>query len=68
MQYLEFTVCQDGKLLGTSPIMQQAIDAAKGYATSTGEPVTVTGYRDDGKQKQVIYNPDGRIEKIWELF
>lgn len=67
MRFAKFTVCQGGKLLGTCPIMEQAVEAAKGYAVSTGAPVHVTGYRDDGQQKQVIYHPDGRIEKIWEL-
>lgn len=67
MNYLKFTVCQGGKLLGTAPIMEQAINAAKGYAISTGVSVTVTGYRDDGQQKRVICHPDGRIQKIWAL-
>lgn len=67
MRYLKFTVCQGGRLLGSAAVMEQAIEAAKGYAVSTGAPVHVTGYRDDGQQKQVIYHPDGRIEKIWAL-
>ena len=48
MRFVKFTVCQGGKLLGTCPIMEQAVEAAKGYAVSTGAPVHVTGYRDDG--------------------
>ena len=67
MRYLKFTVSQGGRLLGSAAVMEQAIKAAKGYAVSTGAPVTVTGYRDDGQQKQVLYHPDGRIEKIWAL-
>ena len=58
---------QGGKLLGTATIMEQAVEAAKGYAVKTCAPVHVTGYRDDGQQKQVICHHDGRIEKIWEL-
>ncbi len=68
MRYLVFTICQGERLLGRSAVMLQAINAAKGYAVSTGAPVSVTGFRDDGKRKQVIYHPDGRIEKIWALF
>ena len=67
MKYLKFTVSQGGQLLGSASIMEQAINAAKGYAVGTGAPVTVTGYRDDGQQKQVICHPDGRIQKIWLL-
>lgn len=36
MKYLKFTVCQGGKLLGSAPIMEQAIEAAKGYAVKSG--------------------------------
>ena len=67
MRYLKFNLTQPDKFLGSAAVMQQAIDAAKGYAISTGVPVTVTGLRDDGVAKSVIYHPDGRIEKIWEL-
>ena len=67
MKFLEFTVCQGGRLLGSAAVMEQAIEAAKGYAVSTGTPVHVTGYREDGQQRQVLFHPDGRIEKIWAL-
>ena len=67
MRYLHFTLTQNGKQLGTVAVMEQAINAAKSYAEKAGVPVTVAGLRDDGKQKEVIYHPDGRIEKIWEI-
>lgn len=67
MRYIKFDLTQNGQHIGSAAVMQQAIDAAKGYAEKNGAPVTVTGLRDDGKEKQVIYHPDGRIEKIWEL-
>lgn len=67
MRYLHFTLTQNGEQLGTVAVMEQAINAAKGYAEKAGVPVTVAGLRDDGKQKEVIYHPDGRIEKIWEI-
>lgn len=67
MRYIHFALTQDGQQIGKAAVMQQAIDAAKGYAVKNGLPVSVTGLRDDGKEKTVIYHPDGRIEKIWEL-
>lgn len=67
MRYTHFTLTQNGKKIGTAAVMEQAINAAKGYAITKGAPVSVVGRRDDGKEKEVIYHPDGRIEKIWEL-
>ena len=67
MRYTHFTLTQNGEQIGTVAIMEQAINAAKGYATTKGTPVSVIGHRDDGKEKEVIYHPDGRIEKIWAL-
>ena len=67
MRYTHFTLTQNGVQIGTAAVMEQAINAAKGYAEKNGAPVSVIGHRDDGKEKEVIYHPDGRIEKIWEL-
>lgn len=67
MRYTHFTLTQNGERIGTAAVMEQAINAAKGYAEKYGAPVSVIGIRDDGKEKEVIYHPDGRIEKIWEL-
>ena len=67
MRYTHFTLTQNGNQIGTAAVMEQAINAAKGYAITNGTPVSVIGHRDDGKEKEVIYHPDGRIEKIWEL-
>lgn len=67
MRYIHFTLTQNGEQIGKAAVMEQAINAAKGYAITKGAPVSVIGHRDDGKEKEVIYHPDGRIEKIWEL-
>lgn len=67
MRYTHFSLTQNGERIGTAAVMEQAVNAAKGYAEKNGAPVSVIGYRDDGKEKEVIYHPDGRIEKIWQL-
>ena len=66
-RFTHFTLTQSGKENGTVAVMEQAINAAKGYAASKNAPVSVVGHRDDGEEREVIYHPDGRIEKIWEL-
>lgn len=67
MRYTHFKLIQNGEQIGAAGVMKQAVNAAKGYALVKGAPVSVIGCRDDGKEKEVIYHPDGRIEKIWEL-
>lgn len=67
MRYTHFTLTQNGEQIGSAAVMEQAINAAKGYAEKNGASVSVIGHRDDGKEKEVIYHPDGQIEKIWEL-
>lgn len=67
MQYTHFTLTQNGQQLGTVAVMRQAVNAAKGFAKKNWAPVSVVGHRVDGEEKEVIYHPDGHIEKIWEL-
>lgn len=65
MVFTHFTLTQNGKEIGTEKTMQQAIDVAKRYAAKNGMPVSVVGHTDDGKTREVIYHPDGWIQKIW---
>lgn len=67
MKIISYTVTQDGEHVGKSPIRDQAVNAAKMRAEATGKPVTVTAALDDGRTKEVIYHPDGFIQKIWEI-
>ena len=39
---VQFTVHKDMEILGRTPIMAQAVEAAKGYAQDHNCPVTVT--------------------------
>ena len=62
---VSFTVHHDMEILGKTPIMAQAVNAAKGYAVAHGCPVTVTALYEDGRVKDVEYHPDGYIRRIW---
>ena len=64
---ISFTVHKDMQILGKTPIMAQAVEAAKGYAEAHGCPVTVTALYADGRVKDVEYHPDGFIRKIWAI-
>lgn len=66
MYITHFTISQDGRHIGSVPVREQAVDAAKGYAVRTGRPVSVVAHIDDGRTREVVYYPDGTIDRIWE--
>lgn len=66
MNYTHFTVTQNGKLIGNVADREQAVNAAKGLAAKNKLPVSVVGHREDGKTNEVIYHPNGNVEKKWK--
>lgn len=67
MHITHFTIMQDGQTVGNVAIREQAVNAAKTRAVETGKPVSVVGHIDDGRDREVIFNPDGTNERIWDI-
>ena len=67
MKIISYTVHEGTQILGKSPILAQAVEAAKGYAVSHNRPVIVTALYADGRVKDVEYHPDGYIRRIWAI-
>lgn len=67
MHIINFTVKQDGKVIGEVAIREQAVNAAKARAQKTGSPVSVIAHLDTGKDREVIFHPDGTNERIWDI-
>lgn len=67
MKIVSYTVHEGTQILGKSPILAQAVNAAKGYAEAHNCPVTVTALYADGRVKDVEYHPDGYIRRIWAI-
>ena len=67
MTRINFTISQDGQHIGSTPIREQAVNAAKTRAASTGKPVSVVAHYADADDREVIFNPDGTNEKIWAI-
>lgn len=67
MTRTHFTVVQNDKIIGATPIMDQAINAAKVRAAETGKDVSVIAHYKDADDREVIFHPDGSNEKIWDL-
>ena len=66
MHITHFTISQDGRHIGRVPVREQAVDAAKSRAARTGRSVSVVGHLDDGRTREVIYHPDGAVDRLWE--
>lgn len=50
-----------------TPIMEQAVNAAKGKAAKDNCPVEVARCNLKSEEKRrVIYHPDGKVEKLWK--
>lgn len=67
MTRTNFTITQDGQLIGSTPITEQAVKAAKAYAAKTGRDVSVVAHYVDAEDREVIYHPDGTKTKIWDI-
>lgn len=67
MHIINFTVKQADKIVGEVAIREQAVNAAKARAQQTGCPVAVIAHLDTGKDRTVIFNPDGTNERIWAI-
>lgn len=67
MTRTHFTVVQNDKIIGATPIMDQAINAAKVRAAETGKDVSVIAHYKDADDREVIFHPDGSNEKICDL-
>ncbi len=67
MRITHLTITQEGQTIGSVTDKEQAVNAAKVHAAETGKPVSVTARFDDGRDREVIFKPDGTNEKIWDI-
>jgi hypothetical protein len=66
MRITGFEVTVGGTHIGSSPIQEQAIGAAKAYALQNRIAVSVIAAIDDGRIREIKVNPDGSIDMLWE--
>ena len=64
MRIVNFAIKQAGQAIGHTPIREQAVGAAKARAQQTRFPVSVVAHCDTGNEIEVIFHPDGTIERI----
>ncbi len=63
----QFTVRYDGgSYIGKTPLLEQAINAAKGLSWASGLSVLVTETNEsNGEVKELVVHPDGDITHLW---
>lgn len=60
-----FELFSAGDRLGATPIREQAVNAAKTYASKNRVDVSVVAHMEDGSTREVVYKPDGYVDKLW---
>ncbi|MBQ9283866.1 MAG: hypothetical protein IJ216_06315 [Acidaminococcaceae bacterium] len=63
----QYTLKYDGSggYIGKTPIYEQALGAARGYAKTTGLSVLVAEtWR--GRTREIVVHPDGDITHLWD--
>lgn len=66
MKITGFEITSKGQYIGKTPIREQAVNAAKVRASESGVDVSVTALLDDGRKREVIYKPDGSVDRVWQ--
>lgn len=59
----------DGKFMGSAPIMEQAVEAAKLMAKRANAPFDVERLKISDKEtlvRRCRYHPDGTVEQLWK--
>lgn len=66
MRIIRFTIKQSGLVIGSTPLREQAVGAAKARAQQTGSSVSIIAHWDTGKEREVIFHSDGTSERIMD--
>lgn len=67
MNITHLTIMQDGQVITATKSKEAAVSTAQARAKMTGSPVSVVAHLDDGRDREVIFNPDGTNKKIWDI-
>jgi len=66
MRITRYEVKMNGRYIASTPIREQAMNAAQKYAFQNRIPVSVTAFIDDGRMREINVLPDGTIDRLWE--
>ena len=66
MKIIHFELISNGEHIGSTPIREQAVAAAKAHANRNGVDVDVIATLEDGNTRKIIVKPDGSVDKVWQ--
>ena len=66
MRITHLELVSNGEHIGSTPIREQAVNAAKAHANRHGVEVDVIATMEDGSTRKIIVKPDGSIDKVWQ--
>lgn len=65
MRIVQLELTSGGVRIGTTPIREQAVTAAKAYAARNNTEVSVIARFDNGHTREIIVKPNGNVDKLW---
>ena len=65
MRIVQLELTSKGAHIGATPIREQAVAAAKAYAARKNAEVSVVAHLDNGKTREIVVKPDGKVDKLW---
>ena len=66
MKIIHFELTSNGEHIGSTPIREQAVAAAKAHANRNSVDVDVIATLEDGNTRKIIVKPDGSVDKVWQ--
>lgn len=65
MNITSFELFSVGVRIGATPIREQAVSAAKAYASKNRADVSVIAHMDGGGTREIVIKPNGSVDKLW---
>lgn len=66
MRITHLELVSNGEHIGSTPIREQAVNAAKAHANRHGVEVDVIATMEDGSTRKITVKPDGSVDRVWQ--
>lgn len=66
MRIIGFELISNGEHIGSTPIREQAVNAAMAHANRTGKDVDVIATLENGKIRKITVKPNGAVDRVWQ--
>lgn len=66
MRITHLELVSNGEHIGSTPIREQAVNAAKAHANRHGVEVDVIATMEDGSTRKITVKPGGSVDRVWQ--